>query len=220
VSAARRIAGAMLPEPPAEPRAGAAAAVRERMVPRLAFVGSSAATQALIEGSFERALGQLEAHFAARPFLFGARPAFRDFGLFGQLYECGTDPTPGALIGERAPALRAWISRMLEPRVLGPFESWPALEPTLAPFLREQVGGLFLPWSDANARALAAGEPRFRVELAAGPFEQETQKYHAKSLGALRARYAALADRSALDPILEAAGCRRWLAQPADRARA
>jgi hypothetical protein len=111
--------------------------------------------------------------------------------------------------------VRAWIERMLEPRALGPFEAWPALEPTLAPFLREQVGGLFLPWSDANARALAAGEPRFAAPLASGPFEQETQKYHAKSLRALRERFSTLEDRRALDPILEAAGCLRWLAPAA-----
>ena len=35
------------------------------------------------------------------------------------------------------------------------------------------------------------------------PFTQETQKYHAKSLAALKARYAAVADKSQLDPILK-----------------
>ena len=38
------------------------------------------------------------------------------------------------------------------------------------------------------------------------PFTQETQKYHAKSLAALRARYAAVADHATLDPILDRAG--------------
>jgi glutathione S-transferase len=210
-SAAARITEAMTPELSGEQRAGAVAAVRERMVPRLSFVGSSAQTQGLIEGSFERTLARLEPHLAARPYLFGARPAFGDFGLWGQLYECWTDPTPGGLLRERAPAVCGWIERMLEPRAVGPFEAWSALEPTLLPLLREQVGGLFLPWSDANARALAAGEPRFRVTLAGRPFEQDTQKYHARSLRALRERYAAIPDRRALDPILEAAGCLRWL---------
>jgi hypothetical protein len=39
------------------------------------------------------------------------------------------------------------------------------------------------------------------------PFAQEPQKYHAKSLAVLRQRYAAVGDRSRLDPILERAGC-------------
>ena len=43
------------------------------------------------------------------------------------------------------------------------------------------------------------------------PYSQETQKYHAKSYGALRARYAAVSDRMTLDSILDETGCRRWL---------
>jgi hypothetical protein len=74
------------------------------------------------------------------------------------------------------------------------------------------VGALFLPWSDANARAIAAGQEEFSVELAGRAYAQKPQKYHARSLDALRKRYAALADRRALDPILERAGCKAWLA--------
>jgi hypothetical protein len=73
------------------------------------------------------------------------------------------------------------------------------------------VAGRFLPWSDANARALAAGEPEFEVTLGGEPFRQQTQKYHARSLAALRARYAALPERAAVDALLERAGCLRWL---------
>jgi hypothetical protein len=40
---------------------------------------------------------------------------------------------------------------------------------------------------------------------------QEPQKYHAKSLRALRQRLAAVPDRSRLDPILDATGCSPWL---------
>jgi hypothetical protein len=73
------------------------------------------------------------------------------------------------------------------------------------------VGEVFLPWSDANARALARSEPEFTLEIEGQPFTQNTQKYHAKSLAALRARYAALPDKSELDPILKQAGCLSWL---------
>ena len=100
---------------------------------------------------------------------------------------------------------------MLEPKAEGEFESWDALTPSLRPLIERQVARLFLPWSDANARALAEGHRELSVELEGGRFEQETQKYHAKSLAALRARYAAVSDRSGLDPILERTGCLRWL---------
>jgi len=210
-SAAARIAEVMAPGATGEERAGAMAMVKGRMVDRVWFVGSSEKTASQIERSYRDTVEILEAHLASRPYLFGGRPAFGDFGLWAQLYETYTDPTPGAILRERAPRVVAWVERMLAPKPEGPFEPWPALEPTLAPLLERQVGALFLPWSDANARAIAARKDEFTVELATGTWTQKPQKYHARSLAALRARHAAVADRSALDPILAATGCLRWL---------
>jgi len=211
-SAGERLARSMMPDLDEGSVAGAIEMVRSRMVPRLALVGSSEATRGQIEGSLLRQLEILEQHLASRPFLFGGRPAFGDFGLFAQLHQCSTDPTPGAILRARAPRVLAWIERMLDPVAEGPFEAWPALAPTLAPLLRDEVGAVFLPWSVANARALAAGASEVALDLGGKPFRQEPQKYHAKSLAALRRRYAAIEDRSALDPILESAGCRATLA--------
>ena len=68
--------------------AQARAAVAERMIGRLGFVGSNPTTQPLIEASFKRALAILiERIWQARPYLLGGRPAMADFGLWGQLYE-------------------------------------------------------------------------------------------------------------------------------------
>jgi glutathione S-transferase len=211
ISCAERIAHEQLPDGAAEQLRSLATAIRTRMVPRLSFVGSSAQTAPLIERSFERALEILEAHLAARPYLFGARPAFADFGIAPQIYEASTDPTPRALLEARAPHTLAWVKRMLSPEAMGAFESWPALEPTLLPLLREELGARFLPWSSANARALEAQQEELAVELPEGVFRQKPQKYHARSLAALRGRYAAVDDRSALDPVLERADCLRWL---------
>ena len=211
-SAADRIARGMMPDASDEQRAGMAAQLKERMVGRVWFVGSSPQTAPQIEQSFADGIAQLEAHLASgRPYLFGARPAFGDFGLWGQLYNAWTDPTAGAILRERTPRLCAWIERMLEPTNDGSFEPWSALEATLLPFLRDQVGALFLPWSDANAKAIASGAEHFDVEIASGSWSQKPQKYHARSLGKLRERHAAVAERGTLDPILEAAGCLEWL---------
>lgn len=188
-----------------------AAGVRERMVPRLSFVGSNEGTRPLIEASFVRAVALLEAHLAARPFLFGARPAFADFGLWGQIYELSTDPTPGAHLRVHAPRTLAWVERMLAPAAEGGFEPWAALAPTLEPLLREEVAHRFLPWSTANATALAAGQAEFTVDLEGRPCTQQPQKYHARSLGVLRERYRAVSERAALDRILERTGCLEWL---------
>jgi glutathione S-transferase len=210
-SAGERLARSMMPGLAAAAVANGVAMVKARMIPRLSFVGSTAATKDQIEGSFKRQLAILDRHLAARTYLFGARPAFADFGLFAQLHQCSTDPTPVAIMRATAPHVAKWIQEMLGPRADGEFEPWRQLAPTLLPLLRDEVAAVFLPWSTANARALAAGEKEFSVELGGKPFTQETQKYHAKSLAALKARYAAVTDKSAVDQILKETGCYEWL---------
>jgi hypothetical protein len=185
--------------------AQARTAVAERMTGRLGFVGSNATTRPLIEASFKRALEILDTHLAARPYVLGGRPAMADFGLWGQFYEAATDPTPGAIM-KAAPNVMAWVQRMVSPKAEGPFESWSALSAGLMPLLTEEVGRLFLPWSAANAEAIAKGEKTFTTTLAGAEWTQEPQKYHARSLQEIRRKYAA-AKSAALDQILEKAGC-------------
>ncbi len=206
-SAARRIGRTMMPDASEEQAANMAAQVRERMVNRTWFVGSSEQTGPQIEESFQQSLALLDAHLAERPYLFGGRPAYGDFGMWGQIYEAWTDPTCGALVESGAPNVLAWVQRMLWPRAEDEFEPWSALEPTLMPLLERQVGGLFIPWTLANEKAIAGGDDEFSVELAGRTWSQKPQKYHAKSLRALREKYAAVADKAALDPVLERAGC-------------
>jgi glutathione S-transferase len=210
-SAAERIARDMTGGAAGEALAKAAAAVKERMVPRVWFVGSNAETAPQIEKSYLDTLALLDTHLASRPYLLGARPGFADFGVWGQLFECFTDPTAGGWMRERAPRVAKYVERMLDPKAHGAFEPWAALAPTLEPLLTRQVGALFLPWSDANSRALAAGAEELSVELASGKWMQKAQKYHARSLAVLRARYAS-AKSAELDAVLARTGCLRWLA--------
>lgn len=187
-----------------------AAMILQRMSTRGHFVGSSPANAPLITGYYFELLDLLEAHLRTRKYLFGGRPAFADFGLGGQMYECSVDPTCGAGMRARGPAVLDWCHRMMEPRDDGSFETWESLAPTLKPLLA-YIGRYFLPWTAANARALEAGEAEFTVDLPGGAYTQPPQKYHARSLGVLRARYAALADNAALKAILDEAGCTPWL---------
>lgn len=210
-SGAERIARSMMPGLSDAELPGAVEMVKGRMIPRLKFVGSRAETKDQIEGSLLRQLAILNTHLAQRQYLLGGRPAFADFGLYAQLYQCSTDPTPGGIMRASAPHVLAWVERMLDPTNEGAFETWTELRTTLMPLLRDEIGALFFPWTTANAQALAAGQKEFSMTLAGKPYSQETQKYHAKSLTALRARYAAVADKSTLDPILKEAGCYEWL---------
>jgi len=210
-SGADRIARDMMPDLDDEARAGVAQGIKDRMVNRVWFVGSSEKTAGQIESSFIEVVDQLDAHLASRPYLFGARPVFGDFGLWGQIYEAWTDPTAGSILRERGPNVVGWVERMLEPKLEGEVESWQALEPTLLPIIAGAIAQLFLPWSDANARAIATGAEEFEVDLAGRPWEQKPQKYHARSLQKLRERYAATAGNAELDSVLERSGCLVWL---------
>jgi glutathione S-transferase len=207
LSAAGRIARSMMPTADDKQLAGGIAMVRERMVNRVGFVGSSPQTAPQIEDSFRDALAILEPHLESRAYLFGRRPAFADFAMWGQLYNAWTDPTPGAIINATTPNVLAWIHRMLWPRAEGEFEPWSSLAPTLTSLLEHQVGRLFMPWTIANAQAIASGREEFSVELAGRTWTQKPQKYHAKSLAALREKYQAVNDKRALDAILEPLGC-------------
>lgn len=195
---------------PADEIDAVAQTIRERMVPRVWFVGSNEITAPQIEQSFADVLPLLDTHLASRPYLFGARPSFGDFGLWGQIYEAGRDPTAGALVAEVGNVV-AWIGRMLNPENLGEFEDWQALEPTLMPILTDQVAGVFLPWDVANARAIADGADDFDVTLKGNRWTQKPQKYHARSLGKLRAKYAEVAGDAALDTVLTETGCKQYL---------
>ena len=196
---------------PADEIDAAAQTIRERMVPRVWFVGSNEVTAPQIEQSFADVLPLLDVHLASRPYLFGARPSLGDFGLWGQIYEAGRDPTAGALVAGVANVV-AWIDRMLNPANLGEFEDWAALESSLLPILEDQVAGVFLPWDVANAAAIADGADEFDVTLKGKRWTQKPQKYHARSLGALKAKYAEVGGDAALDAVLTASGCKEYLA--------
>jgi glutathione S-transferase len=183
------------------------AAVAERMSGRLGFVGSNATTRPLIEASFKRVLEILDKHLASRPYVLGGRPAMADFGLWGQFYEAATDPTPGAIMRTSAPNVMKWVQRMVSPQDEGPFENWSSLSLGLIPLLTEEVGRLFLPWSAANAAAIAKGDKTFTVMLADAAWTQEPQKYHARSLQEIRRKYAAAEGAAGLDDILAKTGC-------------
>ncbi len=206
-SSAGRLARMRAPKANEEELAALAEQVRVRMVGRVWFVGSSELTSSQIETGFLHMLELLDAHLAARRYLFGARPAYSDFGLWGQLYELWTDPTAGALIEGGAPNVLDWIHRMLWPRAEGAFEAWTTLAPTLMPILSGQIGAQFMPWTLANEKALREGREEFSVKLGDNVWIQKPQKYHARSLAMLRAKYAAAPDKATLDPVLEAAGC-------------
>ena len=183
-----------------------------RMVPRMAFAGANENNAPILVASFHDLVALLELHLRARPYLFGGRPSFGDFGLWGQLHQAWIDPTCGAYLGEHGPAVVAWLERMLDPGQEGPFEPLAALADTLRPIFSREVGPHFLTWSAANAESWQAGRPRTELTMDGRRYYQKTFKYPAQTLEILRGRYAAVADAGELGRFLEDTGCRQYLA--------
>jgi glutathione S-transferase len=184
-----------------------------RQIGRLAVVGSSPETAAVIEGSYRRLLELLDAHFARFHFVFGDRPATADFGLFGQLTQLvGFDPTPAGLALTHAPRVIAWVDVVDDLSGLEPDEGhWTArtsLLGTLRPLLCE-VGRVYVPFLLANARAIASGSAQVDCVIDGRPWRQRPFPYQAKCLAWLREAYARLdrADRAAVDRLIEGTGC-------------
>ena len=106
-----------------------------RMVPRMAFAGSNANNAPILEEAFASTVELLDAHLATRSYLFGGRPSFGDFGLWGQLHQAWTDPTAHAHLESKAPSVVAWIQRMKSPSIEDGFETLESLE------TRKRFGG-------------------------------------------------------------------------------
>jgi hypothetical protein len=147
----------------------------------------------------------------AELFLFGTRPSLADFAWFGQLSQLASDPTPHDLMAEEAPYLMRWLANLDDASGLD--GEWGDPAPAVAELLK-LAGQVYLPFLEANASAIAAGEQLFTVELLGRPFSQAVFKYQARCLAELRAAYAGLSPpaRVTVDPLLEAAGARAALA--------
>lgn len=211
-SAAKRIVDGMFEDEAPPNRDAIEAAVRERMVGRLKHVGSNPETAPTIEASLTRLLDLLNAHLDGRDYLLGSKLSLADLGIAAQLQQLLSDPTPGALIRERAPRVAAWVSRTMDaPSKGGAYESLDALAPTLAPLLKDELAATYLPWMAANAEAVSADANNVELDLAGKPFRQAPQRYAAKAYAEIR-RKRALAESEALATLLENAGCAHFLA--------
>lgn len=188
--------------------------IKTRMSQRAWVIGSNENTQARIEASFSNLLSLLEQHLQDRKYLFGDRPCYADFALWGQIYNAWTDPTGSAMIDKEYSGLRPWLNRMQNPKVAGDFEHIDSLLPTLLPLLKTELAERFLPWTDAVTRAMHDEQDSLTVEMNGSPFVHSIggpQKYHVKSLKVLREKYQRVGANQELDSILSSTGCKPFL---------
>ena len=193
-SAAERLARSMMPDLDDAGVAGAMEMVRSRMVPRLRLVGSSPETKEQIEDSFRRQVDLLEQHLrdASLPVrraprvrrLRAVRAALRVPRPTRHRARCCASAHPPCWRGSSACSIR-WRRGRSRPgrRCRRP----------CAAAARRGRSGLLARGASPTRRRSPPATRRSRCELGGKPFRQEPQKYHAKSLAALRARYAAVA---------------------------
>jgi glutathione S-transferase len=190
-----------------------AATFGKRQIDRLYVVGSNAVTRPLIEESYRRLLGLLEALLREQPFVMGGRPGSADFALLGQLIELvQVEPASQAVAREISYRVLAWCDAMEDVSGIEvDAKDWPAREKLgalYAPLLAE-IGSTYAPFLRANAAALDAGAERVECEIRGSAYTQTPFKYQGKCLGWLREAHASLdpSDRAAVDAILSGSGC-------------
>ncbi len=196
-------------------RLAAMKAFNDRQVGRMAMVGCTEQNRPILEDSYRLILDSLNRHVRATPFLFGSRPSLADFGLYGQLQILAVDPTPMAEMRERAVDVYCWLLRLDDASGVEGKWSDPALPlPGTLKALLKHCGETYLPFLAANLGALQEGRDEVALDITGRHYAQAPFRYQAKCYDALRKKLAALpaAARQRLDPVLEEAGCLKWLA--------
>ncbi len=185
----------------------------ERQIGRLGVVGSNATTAPVIDQSYRRLLGVLDAHFKQQPFLLGDKPASCDFSLYGQLSQLvGFDPTPRAITYELSPRTAAWTQLMEDQSGLcADNTDWlntEELPETLTNILKE-VGRTYAPALVANAQAFAAGEKQWQTPIDGATWIQNTFPYQAKCLTWIHEQFQQLSnqDQEQVKQWLTGTGC-------------
>ncbi len=161
-----------------------------------------------IERHYLAVLGMLEPVLAARPFLFGDRPCEADFGLFGPMFRhFSHDPTPAAILRERAPNVLAWTARLwaTTPATLSGRDRVADPPSDLDPLLC-CIGADYLPYLAANLAAVANQSPKVRFESFGGQFEIPASPYRAACWLDLRRQFADLSPEEQAEVVVRLGG--------------
>jgi hypothetical protein len=188
---------------------------RDRQISRMPLVGCTPENGPAIDETFRRVLAAIDHFRETRPFLFGTRPSLGDFGMFGALFTCRNDPTPGRFIRAHSIGTQDWLYSLDE--ASGVSGQWMARGDDLGEGmleLLEVAGHAYLPFLAENQRAYEDGRDKVRLQIFGAPYEQAPFRYQVKCFNQLRDAYAQLPGeaKDRLEPLLGDTGCRDLLA--------
>ena len=213
--AASWIAQDTLPAPQGAQGQSFARFFHDRQRGRMALVGSAPATAPLIEASYRRALRVLGAQLGGERYLFGTRPSLADFALYGQLTQLTIDPWPLSILRKEAPLLEGWVIDLDDASgVEGEWQPQAAWATDTRKALLSIIAAEYLPFLDANAVALKAGEKQLHVQIDGQDYTQETFAYQGKCYAEILRRWQALpqAACASLTPLFAETGVLPFLA--------
>lgn len=141
----------------------------------------------LIEAMYREILDAFEDVLREQEFLFGSRPSLGDFGFYGQLYQCWLNYASRDIMNERCMRLPGWLTIMDDAG--GVEGNWLNPDVPLNKGVQRLLwlaGEVYLPYLDATAKAIEAGEERIQFEGLGHRHEQNPMKYHARCLEVIR----------------------------------
>ena len=207
------IADDFFPDQKGDSRTAAATRFANRQIERMPLVGCTPQNAPIIEATYTRTLDLLETHVGFHDHLFGSRPSIADFGLFGQLKTLATDPTPLAIMRERAQRTESWTRQLDDASGLeGAWYPDTVALPEATLGLLRLAAETYLPFLVANAAAAERGDETCEVNLLGHTYVQAPFGYQRKCFAALRKRFAALhaADLDTIVPVLEETRCLQY----------
>lgn len=184
---------------------------RDRQMSRMPLVGCTPKNGPLIEETYRLVLEAISSLRERSAFLFGSRPSLGDFGMFGTLFTCRNDPTPGRIMRQKSAGTLDWLYALDEASgIEGQWRDATSIDLGVKLLLR-LAGQTYLPFLLANAAAIENGENVVEMEAMGLRFEQAPFRYQAKCLRRLRAKFNALGGRTRrrTEEVLDEAGCLR-----------
>jgi len=160
-----------------------------RQIGRMAIVGCTETNAPIIEETLDELVVALGNSVTKQAYLFGSRPSRADFAIYGQLKQLCSESTPSLRIRKLSPLAHAWVTMTDDlSAVEGKWNASGDRTPLVEVLLRI-CAEVYLPFLEANERALQAGETGFSVKLRTTQFSQPAYRYQQKCLRWLREKY-------------------------------